>query len=455
MEEGICYCLFNHIKLYEGVMNMEEVLKLKKATYHLWTFTISKLISSFGAQVYAFAVSFYILQLTGSASSFAMNLICSILPRTLMAPFAGYAADKYSRKMIVIIAQIATTLAIGGLFIVSFTVGLSLIAIYITTVILSLTSLFSSVTFSSSITGLVDEARIQKAMSLNQMSISFASIASPAVGGVLYGAVSMPVFLVIYMVASVIAVILESTMNFKLFAKRKEVVEGEEKEPMLQSMKAGFSYLMKQPILKIMIVISLLVNFLFGAYLVGYSFILIEKLKMSAQHFGFTEGAFAIGMLLMSIYFSTRKELKYPFLVSKWSIVVLGLLMGAVSFPLLVSMSYVVTVVFYILLMFGFGVSIIFANTPTQVMMQKMIDDDFKGRVFSIIETFAMALMPLGMVLFGFLYDILPATTILLVSSLLLIITVLILARPSVIRIAHPELQRTKVEASISASTSK
>ncbi len=39
----------------------------------------------------------------------------------------------------------------------------------------------------------------------------------------------MPVFLIMYMTASVIAVILESTMNFKLFAKRKEVVEGEPK----------------------------------------------------------------------------------------------------------------------------------------------------------------------------------------------------------------------------------
>ncbi|TQR21476.1 MFS transporter [Psychrobacillus vulpis] len=420
---------------------MEEVLKLKRATYHLWTFTISKLISSFGAQVYAFAISFYILQLTGSASSFAMNLICNILPRTIMAPFAGYAADKYSRKMIVIVAQIATTIAIGGLLIVSFTIGLSLIAIYTTTVILSLTSLFSSVTFSSSITGLVNKERIQKAMSLNQMSISFAAIGSPAVGGLLYGAVTMPVFLIIYMVASVIAVILESTMNFNLFAKRKEVVEGEEKEPMLQSMKAGFNYLMKQPILKILIVIALFINFLFGAHQVGYSFILIEKLKINAQHFGFTEGAFAVGMLLMSIYLSLRKELKYPLLVSKWGIVALGVLMGAVALPLLISMPYVVTVSFYILLMFGYGVSIILTNTPMQVMMQKMVDDDYKGRVFSILETFAMALMPFGMVLFGFLYDVLPAESILIVSSLLLVGVVLVLARPSVVRTAHPELE--------------
>ena len=424
---------------------MEEALKLKKATYHLWTFTVSKLVSTFGAQVYAFAISFYILQLTGSASSFALNLICSILPRTIVAPFAGYAADKYSRKMIVIVAQIATTIAIGGLLVVSLTMGLSLFAIYSTTVILSLTSLFSGVTFSSSITGLVDEGRIKKAMSLNQMSISFAAIGSPAVGGLLYGAVSMPVFLIMYMVASVIAVLLESTMDFKLFAKRKEVVEGEPKEPMLESMKAGLRYLMKQPILKTMVVISLFINFLFGAYQVGYSFILIEKLKINAQHFGFTEGAFAIGMLLLSIYFSTRKELKFPFLVSKWGIVVLGVLMGTVALPLLITMSSTMLVVFYIVLMFFFGATMMVTNTPIQVMMQKMIEDDYKGRVFSIIETCALGLMPLGMVLFGFLYDIFPAEGILIVSSMLLILVTLFLARPSVVRAAHPELGQKRV----------
>lgn len=421
---------------------MEEALKLKRATYHLWTFTISKMISSFGAQVYAFAISFYILQMTGSASNFALNLICSILPRTLVAPFAGYAADRYSRKMIVIVAQIATTLAITGLLIVSLKAdNLSLVAIYTTTVILSITSTFSSVTFSSSITGLVDEGRIQKAMSLNQMSISFAAIGSPALGGLLYGAVSMPVFLIMYLVASAIAVILESTMNFNLFAKRKEMVEGAEKEPMLQSMKEGLRYLKNEPILKAIVWISLFINFLFGAYMVGYSFILIEKLKMASEHFGLTEGAFAVGMLLMSIYFTARNEVKYPLLLSKRSIVVMGILMGAVAAPLIISMSYSIAFGYYAILMFCLGSAMIITNTPMQVMMQKMIDDDYKGRVFSIIETMAMALMPLGTVIYGFLYDLLPAEGILIVSSLLLIVVVLILARPSVIRTAHPELE--------------
>lgn len=420
-------------------------MKLKRATYHLWTFTISKLISSFGAQVYAFAVSFYILQLTGSATSFATNLICSILPRTLVAPFAGYVADRYSRKAIVITAQIATSLAIGGLLAVSLTFGISLVAIYITTAVLAITSTFSGVTFSSSITGLVDEARIQKAMSLNQMSISFAAIGSPAIAGVLYGTVSMPVFLIVYMTASVIAVLLESTMNFKLFAKRKEVVEGEPKESMLQSMKAGFSYLKLQPVIMAILWISLFINFLFGAFMVGHSFILIEKLKMAPEHFGLVDGALAVGMLLMSLYLSIRKEVKFPLLVGKWGIIGMALLMSGVALPLIIAMPYPWMFGYYAMLMLGFGLIQIIVNTPLMVMMQKMIDDDYKGRVFSILETMAMALMPLGMVLYGFLYDVWPAQWILIASSLLLIGVVLVLARPSVVRKAHPELDKTKI----------
>jgi MFS family permease len=419
---------------------MDESLKLKKATYHLYTFMVSKLISTFGSQVYAFAISFYILQLTGSATSFATNLICNILPRTLIAPFAGAITDRYSRKRIVIAAQIAITLTIGGLLAVSLVSGLSLVSIYITTCILSISSTFSGVAFTSSITGLIDKARIQKAMSLNQMSISFAAIASPAVGGLLYGTVSIPVFLIIYMVASSFAVLLESTMNFRLFATEKPVVEGAAKETMFESIKAGIRYLKLQPIILTMMWIGLLINFLFGAFEVGYSYILIDKLKMESQHFGFTQGAFSVGMLLMSGYYSVRKEVRFPLLISKRGILVMGIIMAAVALPLLNSLSYGLVFAYYMLLMFCFGATIMIVNTPLQVMLQKTIEDDYKGRVFSIIETMAMALMPLGMVLYGFLYDIFPGQWILLLSAAVLIVVVLILARPSVVRKVHPEL---------------
>lgn len=419
---------------------MTEAQKLKRGTYHLWTFMTSKLISTFGANVYSFAISFYILQLTGSATNFALNLICSILPRTIAAPFAGYVADNFSRKRTIILAQAASVLAIAGLLTVSLMNGLSLTAIYITTCLLSLTSTFSGITFTSSISGLVDENRIQKAMSLNQMSISLASIVAPALGGVLYGAVSIPVFLIIYLIASLVALILDSTMDFQLFAKRSHVpVAGQEKEKLWVSMKEGFAYLKTKPVIQTIIFIALFINFFFGSFQVGYSFLLIEKLGMKSEHFGILEGAFAVGMLLLSVYLTIRKEIKYPLITAKYGIIGLALVIGGIAVPLLVPFSYQAMFVFYLILMLAIGSFLTIINTPIGVMMQKSVDDDFKGRVISILETMAQVLMPLGTVIYGFLYDWVAAEWVLFISAGIIIGIALFMLRPSVIANAYSE----------------
>ncbi|MEN0665167.1 MFS transporter [Caldifermentibacillus hisashii] len=419
---------------------MTEAQKLKRGTYHLWTFMTSKLISTFGANVYSFAISFYILQLTGSATNFALNLICSILPRTIAAPFAGYVADNFSRKRTIILAQASSVLAIAGLLTVSLMNGLSLTAIYITTCLLSLTSTFSGITFTSSISGLVDENRIQKAMSLNQMSISLASIVAPVLGGVLYGAVSIPVFLIIYLIASLVALILDSTMDFQLFAKRSHVpVAGQEKEKLWVSMKEGFAYLKTKPVIQTIIFIALFINFFFGSFQVGYSFVLIEKLGMKSEHFGILEGAFAVGMLLLSFYLTIRKEIKYPLITAKYGTIGLALVIGGIAVPLLVPFSYQAMFVFYLILMLANGSFLTIINTPIGVMMQKSVDDDFKGRVISILETMAQVLMPLGTVIYGFLYDWVAAEWVLFISAGIIIGIALFMLRPSVIANAYPE----------------
>ncbi len=422
------------------MVKIDDHSKIKKATYHLYLFMVSKLISSFGSQVFAFIISFYILQLTGSATSFATNLICNILPRTVVAPFAGIIIDRSSRKAIVIISQIATTITVGLLLTITLTSGLSLLSIYVTTCILSLTSMFSGIAFSSSITGLIDKDRIQKAMSLNQMSISFSAIASPAIGGLLYGTVSIIIFLVFFIATSSIAVILESTMNFKLFSNQSNIVEAKRKESIGKSIVSALNYLKIKPIVQTMMLIGLLVNFLFGAFEVGYSYILIEKMEMSSVYFGFTKGAFSIGMLLISIYFSIRKEVNFPLLVTKRGILAMGTMMVFVALPLLITFPDTLVFIYYSIVMFFLGSIIMIINTPLQVMLQKNIDDEFKGRVFSIIETTTMSLIPLGMVLYGFLYDIFPGQWILLLSAGLLIAVILIIARPAVLRQVHHQI---------------
>lgn len=424
---------------------MDENRLQKRATYHLWTFVSSKLIATAGSQIYTFAISLYILHLTGSSMSFAVNMLCNILPRTIVAPFAGSIIDRYPRKIIAITAQTVSTISIGGLLLYSITMGLSLPAIYTTSCILSITSMFASNAFTSSLTGLIDETRIQKASSLNQIAISIAQIASPAIGGILFGLVSMSVFLTIYLIASLIAVILDSTMNFTLFEKERE--QKAEKESVFESLKEGLNYVRLQPLLMAIISISLIVNFIFTAFNVGFPFIVNTKLHMPSVQFGIVEGAFAVGTLLLSIYLSFGKEFKQPLSVSRMGIITLGLLVIAASVPMLIPFSSMSVFIYYFALMFIFGAVNILVNIPIMVLMQKKIASEYKGRVFTILETFAMGMMPVGTLLFGVLYDYVPARWVLIVAGCTLIVSVLVLARPSILEKA--------IESKSTASISK
>lgn len=418
---------------------MTQTASIRKATYHLYTFTISKLISTFGNSVYTFGISLYVLALTGSAANFAINLIFSILPRTVLAPFAGYAADKYSKKTIVIVSQLASAVAVGALLLYSASAGLSLPAIYTTTALLSVSSMFASVTFSASIANLIDPDRIQKAIGFNQSALSIAAIGGPVVGGMLFGFVSMNVFLVIQIVGYLLALLLEATMNFNLFSTKAEAAD-EDKTSMWQSMREGAVYLKTNRVIMVIISTAVGLNFFFSALMIGLPFIAVQQMKVEAVHFGFIEAMIAVGMLLASIYFSLRKEVAYPLLFSKRALFIMSIILAGLALPLLLEMSYLANVVYFIFLMFAFGISNVFVNTPIGVMMQKDVAEEYRGRVFGILESMAMAMMPLGFLLFGLLYDSIPAEYVVLGSSLCLIGLVAYMIRPGIIREAYPEL---------------
>lgn len=411
-----------------------EKSKLKRATYHLWTVTASKFIVNLGYQVFVFAISLYILRMTGSAMSFAINIICGILPRTIFSPLAGHFVDKYSKKKILITANIIDWLAVIGLLVVSFLHGLALPAIYITTAIFSMCGAFSSLAFTASLTQLIDGERIQRAMSLNQMSVSIAAIAGPAIGGILYGIVSIETFLIIYIVASLIDILLISTLDFNLFAKKIDETQEQKAESFWESTKAGFAYLRLQRILIVLISSALVINFFTGGTEVGYSYILVEVLKMDSHRYGITESAFAVGMLVFSLYLAVRKEVKYPLILAKWGIVGLGGIFIAMCLPLIITFSSNFVFVYYFVLNFLLGSAVILINTPISVMMQKTIAEEYKGRIFAIMETLATALIPLGTLVYGGLYDWLPAQWVMGTSGLVLIVYILFTINKNVIK---------------------
>ena len=419
-----------------GVYKMDETEKLRKATYHLWTFTASKMIAMLGANVMAFGFSLYILAMTGSAMSFATNMICSVLPRALVAPLAGYVADNFSKKRTILLAQAGTILTVGGLLIYTETVGMSVYAIYIATVFNTICSAFSGVTFSSAIATLVNPERLQRAMSFNQLSMSVAAIGGPVIGGMMYGFFNIDIFLMVNIVAYIMAFCLEATMDFKLYSTRGEDVK---KEKVWEGLKGGFHYIKQRKVIKTIMWVALWINLFFSAIAVGGTYIIIELLKVKSTHFGFIEASGAAGMLIASLYFATRPEVKAPLRFSKISLLLLAGSLALAIIPLVTNFSYIAIVSFYLIIYFIFAIFEMGINMPIGVYMQKIISEEFRGRVFGLMETMAMSMMPIGMVVYGVLYDAIPATIILPVTSVIIITISLVMLRTSILKEAHPE----------------
>lgn len=419
---------------------MSEIIKQRRATYHLYTFLISKIISSLGANVYSFGMSMFILSITGSALSFAANLVFSIIPRVILSPVAGILTDRLPRKLVVLVGQGGVVISVTGLLAYCLVFDLSITAIYVTTVFYTISSTFSSIAFAASISNLVDSERLQKAMSFNQMSLSISGIGGPIVGGMLFGFVSMELFLIINIISYLIAFVLESTMNFSLYSK--EQGENDNEESMLQSFKEGVRYLKTKPIISRLLMVVLWLNLFFTSVSVGTNFILVEVLKMEYSFIGFIEASGAIGMLLISIYFAVRSNVKYPLLFSKRAVLGLSVLVGTIAIPLIFHFSATLLFIYFLVVMFLFGGFSVLTNTPIGIMMQQEVDEHYRGRVFGILEMMAMGLMPIGSLIFGILYDLVPAEIILIVCSVLLVMITLVLLPSSIIKDVYPELEK-------------
>ena len=419
---------------------MDDEAKVKKATYHLYTFLVSKMVSTLGANVYSFAISMYILSITGSSLSFATNILLSVLPRTIFSPIAGVLGDRLPRKWLVLGGQLGQMLTVISVLAYTVSVELSILAIYIATVFISIFSTFTSIAFVASVPNLVDKARIQKAMSFNQISIAISGIGGPVVGGMMYGFVSMPIFLAIYAGAIIVTFILEASMNFELFSEVDATERND--QSFLSSFKEGVTYLKQQKVVCSVLIAVIWLNLFFTCMSVGGSFVLVTTLKMSPKLVGITEAGIALGMLIASIYFASRSNVKLPLLFVKRSTLSLSFVVMLAAVPVLFVFSDRMNFIYYFVLLFLFGLLSVLTNTPLGVLLQTTIEESYRGRIFGILETLAMSMMPLGTIAYGILFDILPAQYLFLVSGVCLMLLVLLLIRRDIIELAHPELKK-------------
>ncbi|MBC6974100.1 MFS transporter [Bacillus sp. Xin] len=388
--------------------------KMKVETRNIILMMIGKISSLLGAGIYTFAMGLYVLKTTGSGVGFAITLICGSIPRMICGPIAGAVADRVNRRWLVIGADLLSSVIMFTMFALSTLFGLSLLFIYVSAALLSICASFYSVSFTASIPTLVNSERIQQASSLNQTATALSTILAPVIGGMVFGLFSMKFFFLLNGITFFLAVIVQLFIAFDLYN-----VQGEQdKAHFLSSIKEGFSYVKRRDDMYTMLKVFIWVNFFGSALFVALPYIIIQNLRLPSQQLGIVEGMLAVGMLVASVILSMRKEMNNLFRAVRIGLLILAGLYLFTVFPLLVTIPKTISFIYYIIFMLIFGMTSISINVPLQVYVQKTTDSQYLGRVFGLIETISTAITPLGIILYGFLLDIMPTSIVMIISAI-------------------------------------
>jgi len=361
--------------------------------------------------MYGFAMGLYILRLTGSGMSFAINILLSTIPALIFSPLAGSMADRKNRKAIVVGADLLSGLVMLSVFAVTMNVGLKVGLVYLSTFLLRSISIFFTVTFDAAMQNLVREEKIGQIQSFSQAITQGTNILGPIFGAMLYAVVSPQLFLLANGISFVLSGISEMFIDF--FWRVAPTVPNEDEENgYFASIKEGARYMLNNPMMKAMIRNIIGINFFFTVVGIMIPVVLVRDLQMSSRQFGITEALFSVGALIWSIRMSQSADREVTLLGYSKKLIVLPFLTLAMGFAIIPGIGILNTIppiVYYGLLAFTMGASLMAVNIPMMVYIQKNTADENRGRVMGFLNMISMLVSPLGYLLHGYLSDVLPS----------------------------------------------
>ena len=244
-----------------------------------------------------FALSLYVLTITGSATIFASILSISILPRLLVSPIAGVFGDWFDRKKTIVMLDFINGLILGIFAVIYIVKGsLSIFLIYILVILLEITEIFFDSAMSAVMPSLVEKEELMEANSLNSLIMNIGNILSPVIAAIFYGSYGIKVILMFSSISFILSAISELFINIPKSHKKPETID-------IKTFKAdlmeGIDIIRSNRLISTMIGLGTIINFsitpLFG---IGLIYITKEVLMVSDMQFGVFQTVVSISMLL-------------------------------------------------------------------------------------------------------------------------------------------------------------
>lgn len=385
-----------------------------------------QLVSLLGTKLQGVALSLYILSVTQSTVQFASVLAITMLPNLFLGPFAGVLVDWWDRKKIVVSLDILSgviTLLTAVYFYM--TGGLNIYIIYFLSVIFSIIGLLFEPASRTILPSIISKEELFDANSLSSFVMSFVSFSAPLLAGIVYGFYGLGFILVVNGISFIASGISEMFIEIPK-------VEQNGKVRTLNQFKLDFvegvQYLVKNEILFTLFLSSLFLNFFYSP-IISIGIIHISKMlfKVSDASFGLMQtvligSSFVVPMI--APYFAKRISFNRLFVGNQFIIGILFVAMAVTCSQWFYNTIATTQIAFilYTGLMFVNGMVVGVGNMVIGVMVQKITPIELMGRVSTFKTSLIMAVIPVGQLLFGYMFSRYDASVCILFSALALIL---------------------------------
>ncbi|KLV25938.1 MFS transporter [Niallia circulans] len=395
-------------------------------------FLSSQTISLFGSSLVQYAIMWHITLTTESGLMMTLYILCGFLPTFLLSPVAGVWADRYNRKLLIMISDglIAfATLILALLFLMGYD---SIWLLFVMAAVRAFGTGVQTPSVGAILPQIVPKDKLTKVNGVNGSIQAVIMFISPMVSAALLTMASIEAIFFIDVITAAIAIF--TLLAFlKIPAHQKASLE--QSTSYFSDFKEGLKYVHNHAFLK-----KFFIYFsIFFVLMAPAAFLTPLQVTRSfgddVWRLTAIEIAFSIGMMVgggvIAAWGGFENKVKTMTLAS--------IIMGVCTFALgMIPFFWI-----YLIFMALFGVAMPIFNTPTTVLLQEKIEEGFLGRVFGVMGMISTSMMPIGMLIFGPLADFIKVEWLLLGTGIFIMILSIFLGKDkALIEAGKPSIER-------------
>jgi MFS family permease len=328
---------------------------------------VGQTLSAFGDYAMFLALAVWVKVLTGSSAKAGLAILPFILP-SLVGPALGVYVDRFPRKRIMILTDLAAAVALLPLWFVR-DAG-DIWVIYLVSFLLGLATVVYEAARAGLLVSMLDEGDLGDANGLLQSTGQGMRLLAPLAGAALFAAIGGPAVAMLDAATFLLSALL-------LLGVHAPSIERTEEHGFWIELRAGIRHIAHTADLRRLTIATAFVTLAAGVMEVAIFALIDQGLHKPPEFLGVLSTAQGVGAVIGGVVVGASMRKIGEFATIAWALIAIGVGVGMLAWP---------TLAIALVSAIAIGIAVSFYNVAFTTLMMRRTDVSMQGRVNSAIE---------------------------------------------------------------------